>query len=81
MVEETTETLATVNAANILSLSHIVDEFVPEALMVPLSVVVREELGQLHRVQVFADLVGDIDPNAGNWLFDRDQPRTVPAGS
>ena len=25
---------------------------------------------ELHRVQVFADLVGDIDPNAGNWLFD-----------
>ena len=25
---------------------------------------------QLHRVEVFADLVGDIDPNAGNWLFD-----------
>jgi hypothetical protein len=25
---------------------------------------------QMHRFQVFADLVGDIDPNAGNWLFD-----------
>lgn len=24
----------------------------------------------LHRVQVFDSLVGDIDPNAGNWLFD-----------
>ena len=27
---------------------------------------------QLHRVYVFADLVGDIDMNAGNLLFDRD---------
>ena len=24
----------------------------------------------LHRAQVFDDLVGNIDPNAGNWLFD-----------
>ena len=34
------------NATTILPLSHIVDEFVPETLMVPLSVVVRDELGQ-----------------------------------
>jgi hypothetical protein len=25
---------------------------------------------QLHRAQVFDSLVGNIDPNAGNWLFD-----------
>jgi hypothetical protein len=36
-VEETTETLATVNAATIPLLLYIVDEFVPETLMVPLS--------------------------------------------
>jgi hypothetical protein len=35
-----------VNAATILPLSHIVDELVPETLMVPLSMVVRDKLGQ-----------------------------------
>ena len=24
----------------------------------------------LHRAMVFDDLVGNIDPNEGNWLFD-----------
>ena len=37
------------DAATILPLSHIVDEFVPETLMVPLTVVVRDELGQRRR--------------------------------
>ena len=25
----------------------------------------------LHRAMVFDDLVGNIDPNEGNWLFDQ----------
>jgi hypothetical protein len=73
IIEDPTEALTTPNATTPQRPRHMVDEFVPEALVVALTMIVLDELGERPSQVVFAER----DDPAQTLVLDRSPKRSA----